>query len=72
MTRSIRQPGEEKGHQLCCVLRQVTHAQATVVAGKAAHYALLAAIPMALHGFGAVWPAMATYTATQVTPCAEL
>ena len=42
--------------------------QATVLAGKVAHYALLAAIPTALHGFGAVWPAMATYIATQVWP----
>ena len=40
--------------------------QATVIAGKAAHYTLLAALPMALHGFGTVWPAMAAYIATQV------
>lgn len=38
-----------------------------MIAGKAAHYTLLAALPMALHGFGAVWPAMATYIATQVS-----
>ena len=37
-----------------------------MLVGKVAHYALLAAIPVALHGFGAVWPAMATYVATQV------
>ncbi len=37
-----------------------------MIAGKAAHYTLLAALPMALHGFGALWPAMATYIATQV------
>ena len=43
-----------------------TTVQATVLAGKVAHYTLLAAIPTALHGCGAVWPAMAAYIATQV------
>ena len=40
-----------------------------MLAGKVAHYSLLAALPIALHGVGAVLPAMATYIATQVRQC---
>ena len=68
----IKASGRAPGLRAIILAEVPTHAQATVLAGKAAHYSLLMAVPMALHGFGAVWPAMATYIATQVPVCRSI